>query len=135
MLPWSALFFTEPQIPGQRSREEMVTNTLMLELGGLLSRTKRLRQDRMTKVRKRRSSVDYSWLASNTPKQGYELTPGEVLELQSLCAKIHASQCGPIVLRFGKPHFRWEADSKFGVGAFICSKDSLTIMWPLPVVM
>ncbi|KAJ8348620.1 hypothetical protein SKAU_G00272090 [Synaphobranchus kaupii] len=110
MFPWSALFSTEPQVPGQRSPEEMVTNTLMLELGALLKRAERLRQERATHGRRRTSSVDYSWLAANPPKQGYELTPGEVLELQDLCAKIRPSQCDPVILRFRKLVTEFEPD-------------------------
>ncbi|XP_061103462.1 RD3 domain-containing protein [Conger conger] len=110
MFPWSALFSPEPQVPGQRSPEEMVTNTLMLELGALLKRTERFRQERATEMRKRSSSVDYSWLASHPPKHAYELTPGEVLELQDLCAKIRPSQCGPVVLRFRKLVTEFEPD-------------------------
>ncbi|XP_035288845.1 RD3 domain-containing protein isoform X1 [Anguilla anguilla] len=110
MFPWSALFSTEPQLPGQRSPEEMVTDTLMLELGALLKRTERLRQERATEGRRRSSSVDYSWLAANPPKHAYELTPGEVLELQGLCAKIPPSQCGPVILRFRKLVTEFEPD-------------------------
>ncbi|XP_036378994.1 protein RD3-like [Megalops cyprinoides] len=110
MFPWSAIFSSEPQVPGQRSPEELVTNNLMLELGALLKRTERLRQERASEVRKRRSSVDYSWLAAPPPKQPFELTPGEVLELQDLCAKIRPSQCGPVILRFRKLVTEFEPD-------------------------
>ncbi|KPP61291.1 hypothetical protein Z043_120626 [Scleropages formosus] len=101
MFPWSAVFSAEPKVPGQRSPEELVTNTLMLELGALVKRTERIRQERALEVRRRRgSAVDYSWLAEPAPKLAYELSPDEVLELQELCGKIPPSQCGPVIQKW-----------------------------------
>ncbi|KAL4622997.1 protein RD3-like [Arapaima gigas] len=103
MFPWSALFSAEPKVLGQRSPEEMATHTLMLELGALVKRTERIRQERALEVRRRRgSAVDYSWLAEPAPKLAYELPPDDVLELQELCAKIPPSQCGPVIQKFRK---------------------------------
>uniref|UniRef100_A0A3B1INZ8 Zgc:162144 n=1 Tax=Astyanax mexicanus TaxID=7994 RepID=A0A3B1INZ8_ASTMX len=105
MFPWSAVFSLEPKVPGQRTPEELVTNTLMLELGAMVKRTERIRLERATEVRRRRgssSSVDYSWLAGPQPHVPYELTPGDVLDLQELCAQIPPSQCGPVIVRFRK---------------------------------
>ncbi|XP_072520130.1 protein RD3 [Salminus brasiliensis] len=105
MFPWSAVFSLEPKVPGQRTPEELVTNTLMLELGAMVKRTERIRLERATEVRRRRgssSSVDYSWLAGPQPHVPYELTPGDVLDLQDLCAQIPPSQCGPVIVRFRK---------------------------------
>lgn len=102
MFLWSSVFSKEPQVPGQRSPEELVTNMLMLELGSLVKRTERLRQERTTENRRRSSSVDYSWLAAPPQKSSYEIPAGEILELQDLCAKVSPSQCGPLVLRLRK---------------------------------
>lgn len=104
MFPWSAVFSLEPKVPGQRTPEELVTNTLMLELGAMVKRTERIRLERATEVRRRRgssSSVDYSWLAGPQPHVPYELTPGDVLDLQELCAQIPPPQCGPVIVRWG----------------------------------
>lgn len=103
MFPWSAVFSLEPKVPGQRSTEELVTNTLMLELGAMVKRTERIRLERATEGRRRRrsssSTADYSWLASNPTPQSYELTPNDLLELQDLCAKIPPVKCGPVIVR------------------------------------
>ncbi|XP_028272755.1 protein RD3-like [Parambassis ranga] len=104
MFPWSAVFSLEPKVPGQRSTDELVTNTLMLELGAMVKRTERIRLERATEGRRRRrsssSTADYSWLANTPAPQPYELTPNDLLELQDLCAKIPPSQCGPVIVRF-----------------------------------
>ncbi|XP_029021294.1 RD3 domain-containing protein [Betta splendens] len=104
MFPWSAVFSLEPKVPGQRSTEELVTNTLMLELGAMVKRTERIRLERATEGRRRRrsstSTADYSWLANTPTPQPYELTPNDLLELQDLCAKIPPAQCGPVIVRF-----------------------------------
>ncbi|XP_070818851.1 protein RD3 [Chaetodon trifascialis] len=104
MFPWSAVFSLEPKVPGQRSTEELVTNTLMLELGAMVKRTERIRLERATEGRRRRrsssSAADYSWLANTPTPQPYELTPNDLLELQDLCGKIPPAQCGPLIVRF-----------------------------------
>ncbi|KAM7000203.1 protein RD3 [Tautogolabrus adspersus] len=104
MFPWSAVFSLEPKVPGQRSSEELVTNTLMLELGAMVKRTERIRLERATEGRRRRcsssSTADYSWLANTPTPQPYQLTPKDLLELQDLCAKIPPAQCGPVIVRF-----------------------------------
>ncbi|XP_061582321.1 RD3 domain-containing protein [Cololabis saira] len=104
MFPWSAVFSLEPKVPGQRTSEELVINTLMLELGAMVKRTERIRLERATEGRRRRrsstSTADYSWLAQNPTPQPYQLTPNDLLELQDLCSKIPPAQCGPLIVRF-----------------------------------
>ncbi|XP_010896674.1 RD3 domain-containing protein [Esox lucius] len=103
MFPWSAVFSLEPKVPGQRTAEELVTNTLMLELGAMMKRTDRIRLERATKEGRRRrssSSADYSWLATVPTHQPYELTPQDLIELQELCARVPPAQCGPVIVRF-----------------------------------
>ncbi|TDH07541.1 hypothetical protein EPR50_G00107020 [Perca flavescens] len=104
MFPWSAVFSLEPKVPGQRTSQELVTNTLMLELGAMVKRTERIRLERATEGQRRRrsssSTADYSWLATTPMPQPYELTPNDLLELQDLCAKIPPAQCGPLIVRF-----------------------------------
>ena len=103
MFPWSAVFSLEPKVPGRRSSEELVTNTLMLELGAIVKRTERIRLERVSEGRRRRSSAssaaNYSWLATAPAPAPYELTPGDLLELQELCSKVLPSQCGPLIVR------------------------------------
>ncbi|XP_054454221.1 RD3 domain-containing protein [Anoplopoma fimbria] len=114
MFPWSAVFSLEPKVPGQRSSEELVTNTLMLELGAMVKRTERIRLERATEGRRRRrsssSTADYSWLATPPTPQPYELTPNDLLELQDLCAKIPPAQCGPLIVRFRRLVSQMEPD-------------------------
>ncbi|XP_056095446.1 protein RD3, partial [Rhinichthys klamathensis goyatoka] len=88
MFLWLSVFSKEPQVPGQRSPEELVTKMLLFELGSLVKRAERLRQERATESRRRSSCVDYSWLATGPPKSSYyEIPPGAIMELQDLCAK------------------------------------------------
>ncbi|XDV37666.1 hypothetical protein PO909_007232 [Leuciscus waleckii] len=101
MFPWSVVFSLEPKVPGQRTSEELVTNTLMLELGAMAAEVRRRRNS---------SSADYSWLADPQPRAPYELTPGEVLDLQELCAQIPPQQCGPVIVRFRKLVSEFEPD-------------------------
>ncbi|XP_048884360.1 RD3 domain-containing protein [Brienomyrus brachyistius] len=110
MFPWSAVLSVAPKVSGQRSTEELVTNTLMLELGALVKRAERIRQERAMQVRRRSSAVDYTWLADSSPKLAFEISPREVLELQNLCTKIPPSQCGPIILKFRKLVAEFEPD-------------------------
>ncbi|KAI3351663.1 hypothetical protein L3Q82_020495, partial [Scortum barcoo] len=114
MFPWSAVFSLEPKVPGQRSTEELVTNTLMLELGAMVKRTERIRLERATEGRRRRrsssSTADYSWLANTPTPQPYELTPNDLLELQDLCCKIPPAQCGPLIVRFRRLVSQMEPD-------------------------
>ncbi|XP_028315664.1 protein RD3-like [Gouania willdenowi] len=112
MFPWSAVFSLEPKVPGQRTAEELVTNTLMLELGAMVKRTERIRLERVTEGRRRSSSsiADYSWLAITPTLQPYEITPNDLLELQDLCAKIPPAQCGPLIVRFRRLVSQMEPD-------------------------
>ncbi|XP_052005182.1 protein RD3-like [Xyrauchen texanus] len=102
MFPWSVVFSLEPKVPGQRTPGELVTNTLMLELGAMVKRTERIRLEKEIRRRRNSSSADYSWLAGPQPRVPYELTPGDVLDLQDLCAQIPPQQCGPVIVRFRK---------------------------------
>nr|XP_057916129.1 RD3 domain-containing protein [Doryrhamphus excisus] len=106
MFPWSAVFSLEPKVAGQRTSEELVTNTLMLELGAMVKRTERIRLEQATEGRRRRRGsstvADYTWLANTQNPQPYQLTPNDLLELQGLCAKIPPAQCGPVIVRFRK---------------------------------
>lgn len=94
------MFSLEPKVPGQRTPEELVTNTLMLELGAMVKRTERICLERASEVRRRSSSSpDYSWLAGPQPHVPYKLTPRDVLDLQELCSRIPPPQCGPVIVR------------------------------------
>ncbi|KAM5294955.1 protein RD3 isoform 1-T3 [Glossophaga mutica] len=85
--------------PSSRSPAEMVLDTLMMELVGQMREAERQQRERSNAVRKICTGVDYSWLAS-TPRATYDLSPGERLQLEDVCAKIHPSYCGPAILRF-----------------------------------
>ncbi|XP_063045987.1 RD3 domain-containing protein [Engraulis encrasicolus] len=112
MFPWSAVLNFDSKVPGQRTSEELVTNTLMLELGAMVKRTERIQLERaqMRRRRSSNSSVDYSWLATQASKVPFELTSKDVLELQDLCAKIPPSVCGPAIVRFRKLITQMEPD-------------------------
>uniref|UniRef100_A0A8D2DC61 RD3 regulator of GUCY2D n=1 Tax=Sciurus vulgaris TaxID=55149 RepID=A0A8D2DC61_SCIVU len=98
LIPW--LRWNEPPSRlSSRSPAEMVLETLMMELVGQMREAERQQRERSNTVRKICTGVDYSWLAS-TPRSTYDLSPGERLQLEDVCAKIHPSYCGPAILRF-----------------------------------
>ncbi|XP_049724574.1 protein RD3 [Elephas maximus indicus] len=98
LIPWFRWNETSPRLSSQ-SPAEMVLETLMMELVGQMREAERLQWERSNTKRKVRTGVDYSWLAS-TPRPTYDLSPGERLQLEDVCAKIHPSYCGPTILRF-----------------------------------
>ncbi|XP_053304512.1 protein RD3-like [Spea bombifrons] len=92
-----------------RSSAELVTETLMLELGSHIKRSERQQRERLIEYRRVKSGVDYTWLAS-FPRQGFELSPGDELELRDICSKISPSQCGPVILRFRRLMLEFEPE-------------------------
>ncbi|XP_043931352.1 protein RD3-like [Protopterus annectens] len=87
--------------PTHRSTEELVTETLMVELSSHVKRLEKMQRERIMEYHKLKAGVDYSWLIT-LPRQGYEIAPGEMLELRDICSKIKPAQCGPVILRFRK---------------------------------
>ncbi|XP_069464619.1 protein RD3 [Ambystoma mexicanum] len=83
----------------QRSPVDMVIETLMMELNWQLKQAERQQREREKEYRKITTGVDYSWLVSY-PRHGYEISPGERLQLEDSCSKVHPSYCGPVILRF-----------------------------------
>ncbi|XP_048213783.1 protein RD3 isoform X1 [Perognathus longimembris pacificus] len=98
LIPWLRWSEASPRL-SSRSPAEMVLETLMMELAGQMREAERQKRERNNAVRKICTGVDYSWLAS-TPRLTYDLSPGERLQLEDVCAKIHPSYCGPAILRF-----------------------------------
>lgn len=97
LIPWFRWNDT-PARMSARSPAEMVLETLMMELAGQMREVERQQRERRSAVRKICTGVDYSWLAS-APRPTYDLSPGERLQLEDVCAKIHPSSCGPAILR------------------------------------
>ncbi|XP_021097951.1 protein RD3 [Heterocephalus glaber] len=90
----------EAQARSPRSPAETVLETLMMELAGQIREAERRQQRERGSARRRVcSGADYSWLAS-TARQAHDLSPGERLQLEAVCARIHPSYCGPAILRF-----------------------------------
>ncbi|XP_015338862.1 protein RD3 [Marmota marmota marmota] len=98
LIPWFRWNEPPPRL-SSRSPAEMVLETLMMELVGQMREAERQQRERSNSARKICTGVDYSWLAS-TPRSTYDLSPGERLQLEDVCAKIHPSYCGPAILRF-----------------------------------
>ncbi|XP_052510194.1 protein RD3 [Budorcas taxicolor] len=98
LLPWLRGNEAPPRL-ASRSPAEMVLETLMVELAGQMREAERQQRERSHAVRKVCTRVDYSWLAS-APRPAYDLSPGERLQLEDVCAKIHPAYCGPAILRF-----------------------------------
>ena len=91
LLPWLRGNEAPPR-PASRSPAEMVLETLMVELAGQMREAERQQRERSHAVRKVCTRVDYSWLAS-APRPAYDLSPGERLQLEDVCAKIHPAYC------------------------------------------
>ncbi|KAG9344638.1 hypothetical protein JZ751_010323 [Albula glossodonta] len=81
----------------QRSPADVVTDTLMLELSWQMKEAERMQRERDNEYRRLQTGVDYGWLASY-PRSTYDITAGERLALEDLCAKIHPSYCGAVML-------------------------------------
>lgn len=81
----------------------MVVETLMMELSWQMKQAEKQQRERENEYRKIKTGVDYGWLVSY-PKQSYDISPGERLQLEDMCTKIHPSYCGPVILRYRE---RW----------------------------
>ncbi|XP_064302245.1 protein RD3 [Phalacrocorax carbo] len=88
-----------PNRISQRNPTEMVIETLMMELNWQIKQAEKQQRERENEYRKIKTGVDYGWLVSY-PKQSYDISPGERLQLEDMCTKIHPSYCGPVILRF-----------------------------------
>lgn len=82
----------------------MVVETLMMELSWQMKQAEKQQRERENEYRRMKTGVDYGWLVSY-PKHGYDISPGERLQLEDMCSKIHPSYCGPVILRYSK---RWD---------------------------
>ncbi|KAM9355662.1 protein RD3 isoform 1-T2 [Pholidichthys leucotaenia] len=92
---WNEPYYRAPR----RDPAEVVTDTLMLEFNWQLKDCERQQRERENEYRRMKTGVDYSWLAS-TPRSTYNITTGERLGLEDLCAKVPPSCCGLVILKF-----------------------------------
>ncbi|KAK1796194.1 hypothetical protein P4O66_009266 [Electrophorus voltai] len=92
---WNESQYRSPR----RQPSEIVTDTLMLELGWQIKEAERLQRERDNEYRRLQTGVDYSWLMS-TPRSSYDISPGERLGLEDLCSRVHPSYCGAVIIRF-----------------------------------
>ncbi|XP_004694968.1 PREDICTED: protein RD3 [Condylura cristata] len=97
LTPWFRWHEALPRL-SSRSPAEMVLETLMMELAGQMRAVELQQRQRNHAARKVHTGADYSWLAS-APRPSYDLSPGERLQLEDVCAQIHPSYCGPAILR------------------------------------
>ncbi|XP_007903201.1 protein RD3 [Callorhinchus milii] len=95
----------------ERNPADMVVDTLMMELSWQIKQAEKMQRERENEYRRIRTGVDYSWLVSY-PKHSYDISPVERLELESACAKIHPSYCGPVILRFRQKVVEYEPEVK-----------------------
>ncbi|KAM4695430.1 protein RD3 [Discoglossus pictus] len=92
--------WNEPHLRlSQRNPTDMVVETLMMELGWQIRQAEKQQREKENEYRKIKTGVDYSWLVSY-PKHTFDISPGERLQFEDTCSKIHPSYCGPVILRF-----------------------------------
>ncbi|XP_018410235.1 PREDICTED: protein RD3 [Nanorana parkeri] len=92
-----------------RSPSDMVVDTLMMELSWQMKQAEKQHREKENEYRKIKTGVDYSWLVSY-PKHNYDISPGERLQLEDSCSRIHPSYCGPVILRFRQLVAEYEPD-------------------------
>uniref|UniRef100_A0A1A8FAH9 Retinal degeneration 3 n=1 Tax=Nothobranchius korthausae TaxID=1143690 RepID=A0A1A8FAH9_9TELE len=92
---WNEPYYRSPR----KDPADVVTDTLMLEFSWQLKETERLQKERENEYRRLKSGVDYSWLAS-VPRSSFNISTGERLALEDLCAKVPPSCCGLVILKF-----------------------------------
>uniref|UniRef100_A0A1A8NKI9 Retinal degeneration 3 n=2 Tax=Nothobranchius TaxID=28779 RepID=A0A1A8NKI9_9TELE len=92
---WNEPYYRSPR----KDPADVVTDTLMLEFSWQLKETERLQKERENEYRRLKSGVDYSWLAS-MPRSSFNISTGERLALEDLCAKVPPSCCGLVILKF-----------------------------------
>lgn len=100
-----------PNRISQRNPTEMVVETLMMELSWQIKHAEKQQRERENEYRKMKTGVDYGWLVSY-PKQSYDISPGERLQLEDMCTKIHPSYCGPVILRFRQVVAEYEPEAQ-----------------------
>lgn len=111
-----------PNRISQRNPTEMVVETLMMELSWQMKQAEKQQRERENEYRKIKTGVDYGWLVSY-PKQSYDISPGERLQLEDMCTKIHPSYCGPVILRYSA---RWGgADLSFPPFLFMVCEERM----------
>ncbi|XP_063351268.1 protein RD3 [Pelmatolapia mariae] len=92
---WNEPYYRTPR----RDPADVVTDTLMLEFSWQLKESEKQQRERENEYRRMKTGVDYSWLAS-TPRSTYNISTGERLGLEDLCAKVPPSCCGLVILKF-----------------------------------
>ncbi|XP_006792620.1 protein RD3 [Neolamprologus brichardi] len=92
---WNEPYYRTPR----RDPANVVTDTLMLEFSWQLKESEKQQRERENEYRRTKTGVDYSWLAS-TPRSTYNISTGERLGLEDLCAKVPPSCCGLVILKF-----------------------------------
>ncbi|XP_013871171.1 protein RD3 [Austrofundulus limnaeus] len=92
---WNEPHYRSPR----KDPADVVTDTLMLELSWQMKETERQQRERDSEYRRLKTGVDYSWLAS-TPRSSFNISTGERLALEDLCAKVPPPCCGLVILKF-----------------------------------
>ncbi|KAJ7407041.1 protein RD3 isoform X1 [Willisornis vidua] len=100
-----------PNRISQRNPTEMVVETLMMELSWQIKQAEKQQRERENEYRKIKTGVDYGWLVSY-PKHSYDISPGERLQLEDMCTKIHPSYCGPVIVRFRQVVAEYEPEAQ-----------------------
>lgn len=91
---WNEPYYRSPR----RDPADVVTETLMLEFSWQLKEAERQQRERENEYRRLKTGVDYSWLAS-APRSTYNISTGEKLSLEELCAKVPPPCCGMVILK------------------------------------
>lgn len=85
--------------PPEKPEHLVVSESLLLELQYQINEAEQAARERAQQEKIRQTGVDYSWLITN-PSKGFEIPELEKLELEELCMKVKASECGKIINSF-----------------------------------
>ena len=86
-------------VPPEKPEHMVVSESLLMELDFQIQEAEEAMRERTQQDRIKETGVDYSWLVTKAPKS-YEIPELERLELEELCMKVKAVECGKVINNF-----------------------------------
>lgn len=85
--------------PPEKPEHLVVAESLLIELDFQIQEAELILREREQEEKRQQTGVDYSWLVTKPPK-GYDVPELEKLELEELCMKVKAVECGRVINSF-----------------------------------